>query len=260
MKKKDYMVFYHDTHVYMNSITLKKYQSVTTFLGNNSPKFVATAKNTAYTCLLKGMNYDQVVEMWAKNAQDSRELGSYIHEVLEWAIPYNANKNKLREYVGLMDQKVEFIDLFRYYDFCRKFYRKLKLHPDHKLMPEDLLWNDGLQLAGQSDMVILEPDGLTIVDYKTNRKCLTYKSYNNQMMYGAFKEYTASDLSKYELQLNIYAAMASAYYQLPIKGLYVLHLYDKCKVHKFDIYEHNKIWTLLNSKLAMGTVNVPYNP
>jgi ATP-dependent exoDNAse (exonuclease V) beta subunit len=83
----------------------------------------------------------------------------------------------------------------------------LKVRAERVYRERDFIWNDGgVIVQGKPDLLLIEPDGVTVVDYKLS---------------GRSPEYLKA---RYADQLEIYARAAAAITGKPVKGTYIYHI------------------------------------
>lgn len=226
-KIKDHIRFDPENHTYYNTKSKKFYVSGTGLINQLTPKFEATYEKTAKTRDLLGFSHEQVLNYWDRKRNNASIRGSYIHDAMEYMLENKLTLDDAMAYLESLDQTVPTSEVYKYYKFVRNYLRDRGLL-NGKIIVEDLLYDDELELASQADLIILTKNGIYVFDYKTNECELTYKGYDK--MYPPFEKYDNSKLFKYDLQLNLYGKLASDRYELPICGLEIFHLYEEPKV------------------------------
>ena len=89
-------------------------------------------------------------------------------------------------------------------------------------IPEKIIYNEELGLAGMIDLIIERDGELYLVDYKTN-KAIHKNGYRGKKAKSPISELDDCNYSKYILQLNIYAHMLKLQ-GYKIGGMILLHL------------------------------------
>jgi hypothetical protein len=205
-KQRKHIKFIEATHQYFNVETGEKYTSCTTFLSQYHEKFDADkiAENlilnvpkyrSQYSNFSLAMGINLLKAEWKKRT----DIGNFIHNKLEDYLKgndvFDADKgqnwnNRIKQLISAWDDLM----LFQRYH-------------DYEFIPEMLLFNDDLKLAGQSDLVLLNHEKKTfiVMDYKTNKKGIEKASYQNKLMYPPVEHLMDCNYNHYALQLNLYA-------------------------------------------------------
>ncbi len=204
MKHRKHISFDEKTHSYTNTKTNEKYISVTTFLGKYHEKFNADdiasnliANNPKYQEKYEGIDFHDAVTMLKSEWSKSAEIGNRVHSCLEnYLLGYEVlDETKSRAYNDRIQQLTNAWD-------------RLKLkekYPNHEFYPELLVFNDDLKLAGQADLIIFDhaKESFVVLDYKTNKKGITTRSYGNKKMFSPVDHLDDCNYYHYSLQLNI---------------------------------------------------------
>lgn len=205
-KQRNHILFDEDTHTYTNIITGEVYLSSTTFVGKFHEKFDGDriAQNLIKTIPRYQEQYagvaveDAIADLKAQWKRRS-DIGTAIHKILEnyfLGLPvFDESKgekwnNRISVLINAYDQ--------------------LKLqerNEGYEFIPEMLLYNDKFKLAGQSDIILLNPTQKTfkVLDYKTNQKGIDRKAYKDAKMFEPIAHIPDCNFYHYSLQLSLYA-------------------------------------------------------
>ena len=247
MVKEKKIRFYEKSHTYW--LGRKKLTSVTTFIKEFFPEFNARevarkqAKFPANKAAKRGVRY------WLKEWKNSAEQGTMVHKMLEEASSFsfwNEEPEGLQpKFLKKAQQGLKYVNKLRNRD-------KYSL-----LIPESLIYDEELGLAGQIDLMVIEEVGSSIVhlfDWKTNKK-ITSEGYNGRTALEPISELPDSHLSKYGLQLSFYA------YMLERKGyvigdLMVVHLHEDHGAIEYPVsYNKSLVERLLKWKNMLPASN-----
>jgi len=111
------------------------------------------------------------------------------------------------------------------------------------IVPELIVHDEELGLAGTIDLVVETPDGLVLIDWKTNKK-ITTKGYNNKKALEPIEDLDDCHLVKYSLQLSLYAYMLERQ-GWKIDMLLLVHLIDGLAVSIEVPYVKERVEELL---------------
>jgi hypothetical protein len=238
MKIKEYIEFDEFAHTYTNLETSDRYKSVTTVLNKYKKKFEGNTYQTSKTAKNLNLTHEEVLKLWEVKRDTAARRGTLIHACLEeFFIQYAEGKIKGKafnnpKYVNSVNALIEKYDNAATYEAIKKYVYFVSALGYHKkkFVVEDILWDNDIKIAGQSDLVIFNsrPKTITIADYKTNLDELTFTGYNK--MLAPFDDLMDSKLQIYELQLSIYGYFAEKYYGIPVSDIVVIHLGEKMKV------------------------------
>lgn len=221
---KNHIVFKESNHSYTNVLTDKRYTSVTSLLSKFESKFVPDKWNTKKTMTDLNMTYEEVIDYWDRLNRFSQVKGSYVHYAIE---------KYLKENLSIQDMQLKY-DLSKEVLNYLKFVKRLKIK-EKLFLCEDLLYSDEYEIAGQSDIVVLNAKTIDIYDWKTSDDELKREGYNNKKLIYPLDEVPAGKLSKYELQLSIYMFFAEKMYGLKAGKMFICNFrngkIDKIKVN-----------------------------
>lgn len=194
---------------------------------------------------------EELRKEWKKEGDDANSIGSFTHFKLEkyiWDIfdidhqtrkPFYDLKNKelleaqnmVKTGVGLLHKIIE------------KGFVPLET--------ESIMGSVDLGYVGQSDNIWLgeykKGFRLIISDYKTNKTKNFKKHHYHQPMFEPFEDLYDTDLSKYFIQQSLYKELLkdmlkeTPYKDIPISGLFILHLRDGGRVIKVPEWVSSKV-------------------
>ncbi len=183
MKKQGKLRFYEKSHKY--KIGKKELTPVSTVLktyfGSVDSKELARKVNKIPPSKYYKMGIRKILAKWKKIAED----GTFIHKEMEDYITETAGFTHLKSGQGIQWLNMQDLD-------------------DCHLLPELMVYNEELGIAGTIDLFILDESTMevTLVDWKTNEKISDQQYQKMQHKVGTIKNTT---LQKYYAQLNIYA-------------------------------------------------------
>ena len=265
-KENSSVFFNDDTHTYYDKNTMEKYTSVTTLIGLYSQEFdeefwtaykaleeildletFLIIKRTLLTTkkfnpkIIKKLGIDEeeflkkqteLKAEYKRKRDESCERGTAIHAIFENSM-YN---NKTFDF-----SKFGFKDLSGEYE-CYKDYYKLDLQKG--VYPEFLISlcsRDGiLRISGQIDLLIIDGNDVTIIDYKTNKEIKKQSYYNKntksyEMMKFPLNNLQDCTFNHYQLQLSLYMYLLQQINPNFIcKGLRLIHIDHDNKQHEYD--------------------------
>ncbi len=223
------VAFYKDRHKYESIdldtgeiVTKGPVFSVTEFLKSFDKKpfdkesiaeQVSKNKNSKYY----GKSVDEIVELWNKEGEKAVVYGKEIHKEMEnYILSY---KDKGYTVISLDEDKtMKAIDTEVVKRSIEETSWKKVLLPEHILLKTDIvhpLTRELCNLAGQSDLIIVDDNVLHIVDYKTNKdifKAVDYKVLDFDLK---------TQLSVYYLQAALYAEMFQHQYNRVFDNVFI---------------------------------------
>lgn len=197
-KQRKHIIFDEKSHTYTNINNGIKYQSSTGFVGLFHEEF--DQWKIAQNLVDNNSRYkDYTVESLVNEWKERTAIGSQCHLILENC--FNGIETKPNHLVDLEERNL-----------LMKAWEKLKIkerYSDWEIIPEMLLFNDDYQLAGQSDLILLNHLDKTfkVVDYKTNRKGIGWSGFNGKKMYQPIEHLDDCNGIHYSLQLSLYSMM-----------------------------------------------------
>ena len=206
MKQRKHIQFDEKFHTYTNTLTKEVYTSVTTFLKQFHERFDADAiasnlitNHPKYQEKYYGVDFEEAVAMLKTEWKISADVGNRVHSCLENYLLGNSvfDKTKSTDYNNRIRQLTQAWDKLNLKE----------IYHDYEFHPELLLFNDELKLAGQADLILVnaQKETFIVLDYKTNKKGITTRSYGNKKMFAPVNHLDDCNYCHYALQLNIYA-------------------------------------------------------
>lgn len=181
--------FDEPTHIYTNTKTSEKYESVTTIIGKYKNKFETERIAKEYVVNhpeLGFKNWKEVVALWDDIRDTALVKGNIYH-----------NTQELQSLLAESNLNADYND----------HVKDLKTLPDG-VYPELRIYNHKYKKAGTVDKVIIETiDNIRwvdIKDYKTNKHPLGYQGFKGQTMLGPLSYLQDASYSHYSLQMCIY--------------------------------------------------------
>lgn len=221
------VVFNPDNHTYF--LTKTPLMSVTKLLSTIKPPFKGSTRTTE---VRYNMTKEQVLEMWKKKNELSKERGTRIHLLIEHMLNFKPTVSKMDSLYTLSDEELNILKYVKKQSFNKHFFKC-----------EEIVYSSKYLIAGTIDLLVIKDNKFTIHDWKTNQKELTTN-------YGD-KFYITNDpvtsLQEYTYQLSIYAYLVEQLLNIKCSGLYIHHFHNGCKKLKVK-YEKRKIKKILNEK------------
>lgn len=197
-KQRKHIIFDEKSHTYTNINNGIKYQSSTGFVGLFHEEFdqwkIAqnlVDNNSKYA----NCTAEDLVNEW----KERTAIGSQCHLILENC--FNGIETAPNHLVGLEERNL-----------LIEAWEKLRIKHHYsawEIIPEMLLFDDDYQLAGQSDLILLNHLDKTfkVVDYKTNRKGISWSGFGGKKMYEPIEHLEDCNGIHYSLQLSLYSMM-----------------------------------------------------
>ena len=265
--KENASVFFNDeTHKYYDKETMQEYVSVTTLIHAYTQEFDEEFWSfyKALESLLSEDVFYPIKKMLLGNKKVNRRLIKKLG--LDEKIFYDKQNEIKQEYQRKRDEsctrgtnihamfensfygrkefdfgKFGFKDLVGEFT-CNENYYTLDL--DRGVYPEFLISvssKDGLlRVSGQIDLLIVDNQDITIIDWKTNKSIDKTSYYNKAKKSNVMMKYPLENLqdcnfNHYQLQLSLYAYMLQQINpKYNIKGLKIVHIDHNNKQHEYD--------------------------
>lgn len=210
--KKINIQFEEEAHIYYDKDTKIEFTSVTTFLSEFKNKFDEEywSKKKAKE---RGVSQEEVLAEWAEISRVACEYGTNVHNALE-------------QYVLTGEETCEYPNLIDNFKELRKEYK-------HRLLPEKVMYDGDVLLAGTMDLGEVDVDNkrIWVRDYKTNRKGIEKNSFGKYMQYPCNKLPDAS-FYHYALQLSVYGYMWEKH-GYSVEGTEILYIHPE--TYEFEI-------------------------
>jgi len=200
------MHFDPESHTYTNTVTGRKYISVTTLLGKYKKPF-DTDGHSKRVAKREGVSQELVLEMWKLANDTANEKGHRIHKLLE---------DYLVE--GTVDPK--------YTPLYETFETQVgsRIGEYAEVLSEYKLYDHDYELAGTADLVFChKKDTFTIGDFKTNKNYNFTSKYCESLLF-PIEHLHNCEFNVYALQLSIYAYMYEKHTKKKCRGLVVFYL------------------------------------
>jgi len=236
MKKKK-IRFYSGTHNYFYG--KQKLKSVTTFIGQFFNKFDAKkiarklAKFPVNKANKRGVRY------WLKEWKKSAEHGSVVHKLIEEYIIGNMIPLTITDEQSYTKRdRTKLLQAMTWYDEWNENTWTLKQEA------EKIIFSEELGIAGTIELYAETPDGITLIDWKTNKR-IDNKGYGGKKGLEPIEELEDCHLTKYTLQLSLYAYILEKYYDKKMHQLILVHLMEDKYEEYIVPYEKEIIEKLL---------------
>jgi ATP-dependent exoDNAse (exonuclease V) beta subunit len=216
----------------------KELMSVTKWCGQFFEEFDAKAVARKLAKFPVNRANKRGVRYWLNQWKESAEHGTRVHKSIERYIQHGVGSMASELDTPKIEAGVDYIDWLR-----TNFGQELTLEV------EKIIYDEELGLAGTVDCVLSHKKHIRIIDWKTNKQIS--KTGNPKTLCPNIMG--DGNLSKYELQLNMYAYMLSrqGYF---IESLRVVHLLDDGSYKEYDItFKPELVEGLLEVKNAKCT-------
>ncbi len=226
--RDSYISFDEANHTY--TVDGKTLQSVTNIVENCFPKFDAEL-HAKYTAAKMGITPEKVIMMWEQKGQESRELGTVMHQ-------------KIESYYQGKDSRED--DTFRLF---KMFTEKIELIP---FRTEWAVYDTNHNIAGTIDFVDYQNGEYTIYDWKRSDKIMANGMPVKVSKYQEKGLYPLENLENcayyhYALQLSLYKFILEKNYDIKVSKLRlgIFHpSYDKPYVLEMP-YLENEVNTIM---------------
>ena len=192
------VVFYDDTHSYLDVETKKRFKSVTQTIHHYANEFDPDGSITANFAKEHDLSVEEIEEYWRIENRISTAYGSKVHLAMEDYIIHGIFPKK-EKYKWMVEQfsQIEF---------------------KGKLKAEALIYSKEHMIAGQVDVTENLGDGwISIWDFKTNKKLDKVSEYGQYMKHGLW-HLSDCNFNHYQIQLSMYA------YIYELKGMKIKDL------------------------------------
>jgi len=228
--KKQGIKFYHKSHKYKYG--KDELTSVTRFISKFFPEFEAKELAKKLASFPWAKKQGKTMRTFLKEWKETAEVGTKIHEYMENYCKNTMQECDFEEILANKEYKVQ-----RGIEWLDKFLESKK---KYILLPEALVYDIPNKLAGTVDLIVVEENEdpvdkpyITLIDWKSNTNFT--KNYDNQNGKEPISHLPNTKLSKYTLQLSMYAYMLEQQGEAYVKELLLVELGDeKVKVHKVD--------------------------
>lgn len=160
----------------------------------------------------------EVLTLWEHKGHVAREEGTRVHELIEQALLKNI------DFIEYIDEPYV-VAAVNYVDRARNLLGYgSSLHPELRIVGAREGGAVEIPLAGTIDLVIDSGEGVWLVDWKTNDDI--HKDGYNKGNTEATANITDSALTKYTIQLSLYAYLLEKFYDKKIDKLVIGWLND----------------------------------
>lgn len=271
------IIFNEEFHTYTDEDN-NPYTSVTTLIGEYTPKF-----NSDYWSKYKAretnLSQGEILDNWKEINDESKVKGNREHKLLEDSINDAINYNKNENYKSVKEQLLvtalnrltgkEFtnvnIDILAHSNLAKKYstifeFLRTKINQGFKLYVEKRTYSYEHLVAGTIDCLLVKGKQFMIVDWKTNKKELHFKSGyykkvngiestqwidTNETMLGPLKSLQHCKGTIYTMQLSLYAYILELW-GMECIGLILYHIRDSQLPKAYNI-----IYDKLSSELLL---------
>lgn len=220
-----------ESHTYTLLNSEIEFKSVTEFIHTFFKPFdeLKIAKKLTQTSLkYKGMSIEQLISSWHKR----RDRGSIVHKQIE-----NFINSKFR----ISEIEMNKLDLKSIQGI--NFINKKCLKETNYLASEVIIYSEELKLAGTIDLIIYnkEENHISLIDWKTNKK-INKRSFNRNQkgIKPPLNNMDDCNFNHYNLQLSMYQYILESYYDVKVKGLFLVHLNEQEFNYKNYICNYKK--------------------
>lgn len=201
-----------------------KWLGGSTFASRYTKEFPAETAS-ANMAAKHGVDSQEILDMWALNAHASATVGTAIHAALQLRGEYGGLSRRVKD--GTYESALSSNPVLR--PIVEAFYEGR----DKEIAKCEAFVADPIRMhCGQIDRLLIEDDGLTVEDWKTNKDV-----HKAESILPPFKGMVPnSKLGAYWLQLSFYARILIAHGKI-VKGLRVHHWTGS----EWKTYEHEVI-------------------
>ena len=225
------IVFYPETHTYVEKTTGRKLISVTTLIDKFKVPFDESGAIAARCAEREGIPVGELLAQWEKTKVDACERGIYFHDQMEHYI-------KTKEIKDGPDK-----------DIVEKF---AKIPFTGRLYSEQIVYSLEDGIAGTVDIVEVKDDNsITIWDAKTNKALKKFSPWKKRMLFPVSHLYECN-FNAYQLQLNFYAHLleGKGFWVDDMKILYINPKTRDIEVHDIKNEKRSRTVNILLSESA----------
>lgn len=257
--KNTYLYFDEGPHKYTDS-NGNEYISTTTIIGRYAPQF--DVKYWAHKkAREQGVTEKEILRQWDKIKNEACDRGTNTHNGIEDAIKDVSKFKDAIRYLQRLESgrcvtvadipnlAVQQFDLEKFKEATNNKYEEIYkvfqfyLDRDYAIYSEIGVFDPELLISGTIDILCIRPSDFVILDWKTNRDGLKFKSgyykkdksvVPNQLtnrwvdkkekMLAPLNHLPECNGSHYSMQLSIYARLVERILELPCTGLGLCHI------------------------------------
>lgn len=257
--KNTYLYFDEGPHKYTDS-NGNEYISTTTIIGRYAPQF--DVKYWAHKkAREQGVSEKEILRQWDKIKNEACDRGTNTHNGIEDAIKDVSKFKDAIRYLQRLESgrcvtvadipnlAVQQFDLEQFKEATNNKYEEIYkvfqfyLDRDYTIYSEIGVFDPELLISGTIDILCIRPSDFVILDWKTNRDGLKFKSGyykkdksvvpnqltnqwvdKNEKMLAPLNHLPECNGSHYSMQLSIYARLVERILELPCTGLGLCHI------------------------------------
>lgn len=227
-----HVFFYRQTHTYVaNGRRLESATKLVNSLKEPFDRDYWAAKKAEE----RGVSPAVIIDEWEAKAQNSRDLGTRVHEHIEKVLKGTLQADDL--FLSFNDTPPQIIGFDSFWRRAAKVAEPVRL--------EWVLGDPGLGVGGTCDALLLNKESgqYHLWDWKTNAN---FKANNPfQTLKDPFDDLPDCELTIYSLQLSLYRLIIERNTDLEMGDSYILHLDDRSqyRVHVAEDYrERLEAW------------------
>ena len=226
-EQDDHIKFDANLHVY--TVDGIQYQSVSSVISDLFPEFDSEYWSTVKS-QQRGVPPQLVLEEWDSKGQQSREVGTFLHQQIENYFLNRSIKTTYHyTYHGTYLKEDCIIDIRQEFSYFMNFISKTDINPYRS---EWRIFDKSLKVAGTIDLISKNKNGsYDIYDWK--RSSRLHQSNPYQHGYGRLSALEDTPRTHYYLQQNLYRFILEHQYGLKVNSmkLVILHpLYDEYSI------------------------------
>lgn len=221
------VIFDEETHTYTNTVTNKKYKSVTTLLGDYKTHFDSEG-HAERISKREGISKEFILDMWAAETKKATDKGTKIHKIME---DYVKSGVKLDGFDSLYNS---------YDDTVSEYVTKYS-----NILSEQLLFHHEYEIAGTADLIFDRSKDFTVGDFKTNKK-FRFKTDFNDYFKVPISHLSYCEFNSYALQLSLYAYMYELISGKICSGLIIFYIQNNKWIPYHVNYLKSDVINILN--------------
>ncbi|SPN79671.1 PD-(D/E)XK nuclease [Cedratvirus Zaza IHUMI] len=218
-----FISFEEREHLY--TVGSKRLTSVTTLISSHFSKFNASKvidkmqnSSTWPKSKYYGMEKQEIIDLWEKNGEDARNLGTLMHEQIEKFF-LSEGKDLPEEKSPEFNQFLDFWNVFSTHNPGFKPYRM-----EWRVYSEEI--------AGSIDCTLVSPGGdIVIIDWKRSKGIEKYSPFGKGL--GKLSHLSDCNFVHYSLQLNSYRHILENFYDKRVSAMYLAVFHPLQEKYKF---------------------------
>ena len=248
--KNTYLFFDEEKHRYTDNND-NEYISTTTIIGKYAPKFDKKywARKKAKEC---GVSEKEILKQWDQIRDEACERGTNTHNGIENAIKDVSKFKETGRYITVADipyMNIQLLDVDKFREATdnkyEEIYRVFDFYTErgYTIYSEIGVFDPMLLISGTIDILCIRPTDFVVLDWKTNRDGLKFKSGyykkdkttipaqltdewvdKDEKMLAPLNHLAECNGSHYTMQLSIYARLVVRILEIPCTGLGLCHI------------------------------------